>query len=536
MEQDIFSLLYPSGYIAKEEDGFTDFSFIKNLGIDSMIFLKRESYLGIPNLELKDYFTKNEEVLSYRIDVVEDIMREPKVYDMLVKIQPMIQNIYDMRKINKPDATVESNLYAMRTLEMYVEIMDYMKEILEQVTLHSEGMNKLKEVVFSHVHAEEYETLKKEMAKLQTNVSHIKSITVGINIDGTLRAKDAGIVSINTKEYHQGNIMDKLLHPMKKDEYQCMTELSAVQRVLDKNEQVSLNIALESAFQHIFAKSIKSFEPLIQKYFAHRTDFLVRILNDIRFLTAAVKFLKEMEEKNLPMCKPQIKPMKEQACEVVGAYNPMVALKLSEVTVVGNDFSFDENGKIFIITGPNHGGKSVFAYSIGMVQALFQLGLFVPAKEAVLSPVSNIFTHFPDSDENNYGKGRLESECARLSHILEQITEDDLIIMDEAFSSTSGTEAGYIAGEVLTGLGIIGCRGLFVTHIHDLPHQVDTFNSHPQNKSKIDNLAAQMKSKEDGTRSYKLVRTMPDGLSYAKDIAKKYGLELEQIIKRNGEN
>ncbi|MEE1342202.1 MAG: hypothetical protein U0L23_05750 [Lachnospiraceae bacterium] len=243
-----------------------------------------------------------------------------------------------------------------------------------------------------------------------------------------------------------------------------------------------------------------------------------------------------MEEKNLPMCKPQIKPMKEQACEVVGAYNPMVALKLSEVTVVGNDFSFDENGKIFIITGPNHGGKSVFAYSIGMVQALFQLGLFVPAKEAVLSPVSNIFTHFPDSDENNYGKGRLESECARLSHILEQITEDDLIIMDEAFSSTSGTEAGYIAGEVLTGLGIIGCRGLFVTHIHDLPHQVDTFNSHPQNKSKIDNLAAQMKSKEDGTRSYKLVRTMPDGLSYAKDIAKKYGLELEQIIKRNGEN
>ena len=184
----------------------------------------------------------------------------------------------------------------MRTLEMYVEIMDYMKEILEQVTLHSEGMNKLKEVVFSHVHAEEYETLKKEMAKLQTNVSHIKSITVGINIDGTLRAKDAGIVSINTKEYHQGNIMDKLLHPMKKDEYQCMTELSAVQRVLDKNEQVSLNIALESAFQHIFAKSIKSFEPLIQKYFAHRTDFLVRILYDIRFLTAAVMFLKEMEE------------------------------------------------------------------------------------------------------------------------------------------------------------------------------------------------------------------------------------------------
>lgn len=93
-------------------------------------------------------------------------------------------------------------------------------------------------------------------------------------------------------------------------------------------------------------------------------------------------------------------------------------------------------------------------------------------------------------------------------------------MLDEAFSSTSGQEASYIASEVITALGIIGLRGLFVTHIHDLPMKLEEFNSHKDNKSKIDNLVATMEDTSNGKRSYKLVRTTPDGLSYARDIAK----------------
>ena len=102
--------------------------------------------------------------------------------------------------------------------------------------------------------------------------------------------------------------------------------------------------------------------------------------------------------------------------------------------------------------------------------------------------------------------------------------------MDESFSSTSGLEASYIATEVLTGIGIIGCGGIYVTHLHDLPQQLEVFNFHPQNRGRIDNLVAMMENKEDGTRSYKIERTSPDGLSYAKDIANRYGLDLESIL------
>lgn len=89
--------------------------------------------------------------------------------------------------------------------------------------------------------------------------------------------------------------------------------------------------------------------------------------------------------------------------------------------------------KILSDNRPKSRREIYFAYSIGMAQALFQLGLFVPAEEAVMSPVSGIFTHFPSSDENNYGMGRLESECVRLSEIMKQLSDTDMLLMDESF-------------------------------------------------------------------------------------------------------
>lgn len=64
-----------------------------------------------------------------------------------------------------------------------------------------------------------------------------------------------------------------------------------------------------------------------------------------------------------------------------------------------------------------------------------------------------------------------------------------------------------------------------------MSQQVEKYNSHPRNRGKIDNLVAMMENVEEGTRSHKVLRTTPDGLSYAKDIAKRYGLDLEHILK-----
>lgn len=528
-----FHLLYPPDYDRTSEVPMKDFKFIQSLQIDSMIILIKESYRGVADLSLEKFFTTNERVLEYRLGVVEDLVENPSLYEAFCKAVSIIYNINDIRRAMDNDFTVDSALRSVRYLEMYQEIVNLFADALDKAELHSEGMKNFHKEIKSITESSEYQSLNTELSKMEINFGYIRSVTVGINLDRNLRPQEAGLLSVNIDYFRPGNIMDRLLKRDKTDDKVLMSSLYPLTRGLPGDELRSLNYALNSALQTVFTKSLREFEPLVQNYYHVNTSMFISMLDDIRFLTAGVKFILSMREKGFVMCRPKIAPMEEKKCELTQVYNPMLAVKAVENTIVSNSFTLDEKGRFYLITGPNHGGKSIFAYSIGMAQALFQLGLFVPAESALMSPVTGIYTHFPSSDENNYGKGRLESECARLSEIMAELSDTDMLLMDESFSSTSGLEAGYIASEVLTGIGIIGCCGLFVTHIHDLTQQIDTYNSHPQNKGKIDNLVAMMESKEEGTRSYKVLRTTPDGLSYAKDIAKRYGLDLDGILSNN---
>lgn len=527
-----FRLLYPEGYDKTKEVRMPDFGFIKALQIDEMIFFVKESFRGVADLTLEDFFTTNEEVLQYRLDVVEELLAHPAVYEMFSKSLPLIYHINEMRRSFTSDFTAESALSSVRYLELYQEVVNLFYDGMKQVDFTSAGMRAFKQQIVDIVEGEEYRNLTAEFQKMSFNFGHIKSVTIGINLNEELQVRDAGIVAVNDKEFKAGSLMDKLLKKNDSENYSLLSALYPLEKGLRREEYRVVNNTMNVVLNSIFVKSLRHFEPLIQKYFNANTVSFLTLLEDIRFLVAGVGYVREMLENGFAMCKPEIFPMQEKVCRMEQLYNPVLAGKSIEKTIVSNSFAFDEDGRFYLVTGPNHGGKSIFAYSVGMAQALFQLGLYVPADRARMSPVSGIFTHFPSSDEDNYGKGRLESECVRLSGIMKQLKDTDMLLMDESFSSTSGLEAGYIASEVLTGIGVIGCCGIYVTHIHDLTQQTAQFNSYPGNKGKIDNLVAQMENKENGTRSYKVSRTTPDGLSYARDIAKRHGLDLEQILQR----
>lgn len=524
------SLLYPACYDSSAEVKMKDFGFIQSLRINDMVVLVKDSYRGFADLALENFYTTSPEVLNYRLAVVEDLVENKKLYEVFRKAVSVIYNLSDIRRALNSDFTMESALSSVRYLEMYQEVVNLFADSLKDCEVHSEGMKEFKRQILEIAEGEEYKNLCEELSKMDTNFGLLKSVTIGVNLDENLRPKEAGIVSVNQTSFRPGTIMDRLLKRTEADDNCLMSPFYPIKRGFHGEDLKNINSSVQASLQTIFSKSLRSFEPVIHNYYNSNTTMFISLLEDIRFLTAGVGFILSMKEKGYSMCRPTVAAMEEKKCELKQVYNPMLVRNSVEETIVSNSFTFDEKGRFYLVTGPNHGGKSIFAYSVGMAQALFQLGLFVPAESAVMSPVSGIYTHFPASDENDYGKGRLESECARLSEILKELTETDMLLMDESFSSTSGLEAGYIASEVLTGIGIIGCCGIYVTHIHDLPQKVDTYNSHPMNKGKIDNLVAMMENKESGTRSYKISRTTPDGLSYARDIAKRYGLDLEGIV------
>jgi DNA mismatch repair ATPase MutS len=164
---------------------------------------------------------------------------------------------------------------------------------------------------------------------------------------------------------------------------------------------------------------------------------------------------------------------------------------------------------------------------------MMQLGMYVPAKNARISPVDAIFTHFPTGADDTIDKGRLGEECARLGEIFDCVTKHSLVLLDESFSSTGSYEGSYIASEVLSGISMVGCRCLFATHLHELAAEIDRINSESVANGgvKIDTLVAGI---EEGKRSFKIFRAKPDGKSYARDIAQRYGLTYENILKKIG--
>ena len=327
-------------------------------------------------------------------------------------------------------------------------------------------------------------------------------------------------------------MLDKILRlSFKNDAFTSIAELSPVCKGQSENRQEALIGAFNNAIEEVFRSSVKGWRAIVGEYVLDNTDFLLKLLPEIEFISRSADLMKRLSEHDgCTVTMPEICPMGDKVFEAEELYNPRVALAIED-SIVTNDFAFDDKARIYVLTGPNRGGKSVITVAVGAAQALFQLGLPVPAKRARISVVDAIFTHFPEGADDTIDKGRLGEECARLKEIFDAVSPDSMILLDESLSSTGAYEATYIASEILCGFAAVGSRGIFSTHRHDLAAGISEINARSAEVGgiMIDTLVAGI---EEGQRSFKIHRAKPDGKSYAKDIADKYGLSFENLMTR----
>ena len=341
---------------------------------------------------------------------------------------------------------------------------------------------------------------------------------------------EAGVISVNQTPFHSGKLLDKILRmSFRNDAMTCIASLVPFGKEENENRQDALSRAFFGALEEVFRSSVRAWRGIVGEYVLEKTDFLLRILPEIEFVTRGADLIARLTQKGYALTIPEIAPEAEKSLTATGLYNPDVALRVEE-EIVPNDFAFDDNGRFYILTGPNRGGKSVITCAVGLCQAFFQLGLPVPAKAARISPADGIYTHFPTGAEDTIDKGRLGEECARLREIFSETTENSLILLDESLSSTGSYEASFIAAEILAALGARRVRGIFSTHLHELAAEVPAVNERSLSAGGIrfDTLVAGI---EEGKRSFLILRRVPDGKSYARDIAEKYGLTFDSLTK-----
>lgn len=523
------SLLYPDAdtlrrHMLGEENARLSHITTEQLELDYLMDLK--------TCDFGSFYTCDPEVILYRQDTFGDMIEKPELSHILLKMIPLLNDITELRRMSSDSAaSTEAYLYSITEVELYTSLLDLLRDNLIPLApkFKSTAFRRFAERINTLTGSEYYKNLNDQLKELTSRVREIKSVTIGVNFDSQLRASRAGVLSINNEYFKSGELLDKMLRlDFKNDEMTCIAPLIPFKKGQSDNQQNALANAFNGAINDVFRQSIRSWKKVIQHYVLENTDFLIRLMPEIEFVTKATELLMRLKERGCPLCHPVIKPMSEKAFDAKGLCNPIVAMKL-DAPVVPNDFKFDEDGMIYVLTGPNRGGKSVITCAVGIAFVMAQLGLPVCADSCVISPCDEIFTHFPTGSEDTIDKGRLGEECSRLSAIFEEVTEDSLVLCDESLSSTGSFEAAYIASEVLQGFSMARCRGIFSTHLHDLAASVDSINAScvPNGGVKIDNLVAAI---EKGSRSFKILREKPDGKSYARDIAEKYGLSLDKIM------
>ena len=148
---------------------------------------------------------------------------------------------------------------------------------------------------------------------------------------------------------------------------------------------------------------------------------------------------------------------------------------------IPNDTLLKEDELIYCITGPNMAGKSTYMRGVALISLMAQVGSFVPAKSAVLGLVDKIFTRIGASDDLATGQSTFMVEMKELSYILDNATENSLIILDEIGRGTSTYDGLSIAWSVLEYLAKkLKAKTLFATHYHELA-QIESKVSHVKN-------------------------------------------------------
>ena len=139
---------------------------------------------------------------------------------------------------------------------------------------------------------------------------------------------------------------------------------------------------------------------------------------------------------------------------------------------------------------PERAGKTTYTRAVGLAHALFQAGLYVPARSARLSPVDAIYTHFPSRSRPSPAWAAWTRRPSAWPASSSGRRRCSLVLLNETLAGTAASEAEALARDAVRGLRLLGARAVYVTHLHDLALTVDELNATTPGTSLVGSLVA----------------------------------------------
>lgn len=416
--------------------------------------------------------------------------------------------------IGNKKSSVYDLLDYIEEMDVYIQVIEELNKFFDTFEVKSKGLNEIKELVRGVIAADKIPELKEIVGAMKSDIATLKSMTIGINLTPDLEPEEVIFLNFN-----------KFPFKSRLEFTDWAASMSAQKKIVYK-ERSRLMGTLCAETEKELAKSVRRVKHSLKNYVDFKGYSILDICNDLKFFLLMAKFATKLDENNYTYCFPVIN--KESSdIEIKGLYN--IRLLEKEVkNIVKNDLTFSDE-KVFILTGPNRGGKTMLTQGVGIISFFAAQGLYVPADRYEGRLFDNILTHFPADENQTLNLGRLGEEAVRIKEIAKEATSNTLVLFNETYSSTSAYDGLYLAKDLVHILKHKGISAIFNTHIHELARSVEEMNTW-DGDTKVVSLTMEI---ENNVNTFRVLRKEPDHSSFAKNIAMKYGVTYEQMLQEN---
>jgi DNA mismatch repair ATPase MutS len=465
------------------------------------------------------YYTplQDKSIIQYRQDVLkelENVELRGLIVDFVHKINA-IEGIYDeVHEAMVSPLKWRDNFLVrgqlLEFIEKYSEAIASLSASLSCRELRSEGLRGFAEYLKTHLASKEFIEMCSQAKTLRERLSTVEYC---MNIK---------FPTIRIRQYEGqtdlGRDLLGVFSKFKQDGTPGYRQHSPDEPPDSRSEATVLNM-VAVVYKDIFA----DLDAFYTRYCGFENEIVMLFSHEIMFYLSWMELIAPLRENGLQFCIPEICT---DAAHLYSRNSFDLALAYSKRhkldTIVTNDFEIRSPERVFVITGPNQGGKTTFSRAFGQMHHLAALGLSVPGSEAALYLFDNILTHFEREEDLSSQNGKLQDDLIRLRDLMDHVSTKSIVIINEIFGSTTFKDALSLGKRMMKSLSKLEAPAIVVTFIDELA------TLGPETVSMMSTVS----ESDPARRTFKIVRKPPDGLAFALYLAKKHGLAYEQASGR----